>query len=106
MKPSASGILLPIPRCKLEPQTNTAKPPRIATTFPNRHVPNLHEATINSPYHSTLHTGVHNASLSNLNHGRRAGVSFSPAAPRPIFRLRLSFRSSLDAIKYRNASIA
>jgi hypothetical protein len=49
---------------------------------------------------------VHSASLSNLNHGRRTGVSFSPAAAPPIFRLRPNFRSSMDATKYRNASIA
>jgi hypothetical protein len=49
---------------------------------------------------------VHNASLSKRNHGRPAGLSFSPAAAPPIFRLCISFRWSIVAIKYRSASIA
>jgi hypothetical protein len=59
-----------------------------------------------NPYLPTPQPVVHNASLSNLNHGRRAGFSVSPAAAPPIFGLRPSFRSSIVAIKYRSASIA
>jgi len=57
-----------------------------------------------NPYLHTLQTGVHNASLYKLNHFRSFG--FSPAAPPPNHRLRPNFLSSIDAIKYRNASIA
>ncbi len=57
-----------------------------------------------NPYLHTLQTGVHNASLYKLNHFLSFG--FSPATPPSIFRLRPNFRSSIDAIKYRSASIA
>ena len=56
-----------------------------------------------NPCLHTLQTGVHNASLYRLNHFRSFG--FSPAAAPSILLLRPSFRSSIDAIKYRNASI-
>ncbi len=55
-------------------------------------------------YLHTLQTGVHSASLYKLNHFRSFG--FSPAAAPSIFLLRPNFRSSIDATKYRNASIA
>jgi hypothetical protein len=62
--------------------------------------------TIGIVTHNAYQTVAHNASLSNLNHGRRAGFSFSPAAAPPILRFRPNFRWSIVAIKYRNASIA
>ncbi len=55
-------------------------------------------------YLHTVQTGVHNASLYKLNYFRSFG--FSAAAPPSIFLLRPNFRSSIDGIKYRNASIA
>src|SRR6266851_125137 len=67
-------------------------------------VPTQTSATNSTHYLHTLQTGVHNASSYKLNHFR--SCRFSPAAPSPIFRLRPSFRSSIDAIKYRSASIA
>ena len=56
------------------------------------------------PYLPTLQIVVHNASLSNRNHGRRAG--YSPSAAPASFGLRPSLRTSVEAIKYRSASIA
>jgi hypothetical protein len=67
-------------------------------------VPKQSLTTSPTHYLHTLQTGVHNASLYKLNHFRSFG--FSSAFPPPNHRLRPNFRSSIDAIKYRSASIA